>query len=288
MPVVDIHQHLWPGPLLEALASRTRPPRLRGTTLELAGEGSTTVDPRDHDLGARLELLDRCGIELAVVSLQPTLGVGKLPEDEREELVTAYEEGMRDLAAVSPRLLPLGAGRCVPEFPGACVGADELLDLARLAATLDELERSGKLLFVHPGPGERPAAGFPDWWPAVVDYTAQMQAAYAAWIAVGVERWPDLDVVFALLAGGAPFQLERMQSRGVRGRELLHPRIHFETSSYGRRALELCLATFGVDRLLFGSDTPVLDPEQALTAIRSFGDAVTDALCAQNPLRVLS
>ena len=90
------------------------------------------------------------------------------------------------------------------------------------------------------------------------------------------------------LRAAAPFQLERLQSRGVSSRELLHKNVYFETSSYGRRALELCLATFGVDQLLFGSDTPVLDPEPTLTAIRSFGDAVTDALCAQNPSRILS
>jgi len=290
MRVVDMHQHFWPGPLVEALARRTQPPRLRGTTLELHGEGAATIDLEAHDLEARLRLLDRCGIDVALVSLQPTLGIGKLPEDERDELVAAYEDGMRDLGAAAARLLPLAVGRCREEFVGTCVGAPDLLDLDRLAPTLDELERSEKLLFVHPGPVVSQDRGvpLPSWWAAVVDYTAQMQAAYAAWIAAGVKRWPNVDVVFALLAGGAPFQLERLQSRGVSSRGLLHTSVYFETSSYGRRAVELCLATFGVDQLLFGSDTPVLDPEQTLTAIRSFGDAVTDALCAQNPSRILS
>lgn len=290
MTVVDMHQHFWPGPLVDALARRTQPPRLLGTTLELHGEGATTIDLEAHDVDARLRLLDRCGIDVAVVSLQPTLGIGELAEDERDELVAAYEEGMRDLGAAAARLVPLAVERCREDFVGTCVGAPDLLDLDRLAPTLDELERSGKLLFVHPGTvvSRDRGAVLPSWWAAVVDYTAQMQAAYAAWIAAGVERWPDLDVVFALLAGGAPFQLERFQSRGVSSRGLLHKSVYFETSSYGRRAVELCLATFGVDQLLFGSDTPVLDPEQTLTAIRSFGDAVTDALCAQNPSRVLN
>ncbi len=222
------------------------------------------------------------------MSLQPTLGVGELPEDERDELVAAYEDGMRDLGSAAARLIPLAAGRYSEQFVGTCVGAPDLLDLDHLAPTLDELESSGKLLFVHPGPVPASARDVPGWWAAVVGYTAQMQAAYAAWIAAGVERWPNLDVVFALLAGGGPFQIERLQSQGLAGRELLHASVYFETSSYGRRALELSLATFGVGQLVFGSDAPVLDPELTLTAIRSFGDAVTDALCAQNPSRILS
>ena len=187
----------------------------------------------------RLALLDRLGIDVALVSLQPTLGVGELPEDERDELVAAYEDGMRDLGPAAARLIPLAAGRYSEQFVGTCVGAPDLLDLDHLAPTLDELESSGKLLFVHPGPVPASARDVPGWWAAVVGYTAQMQAAYAAWIAAGVERWPNLDVVFALLAGGGPFQIERLQSRGLAGRELLHASVYFETSSYGRRALEL-------------------------------------------------
>ena len=66
-----------------------------------------------------------------------------------------------------------------------------------------------------PGLLFRAAAWAPDWWPAVVDYTSQMQRAYLAWLAHGQERWPDVDVVFAILAGGGPIQLERLASRGV-------------------------------------------------------------------------
>ena len=36
------------------------------------------------------------------------------------------------------------------------------------------------------------------------------------------ERWPDVTVVFAILAGGAPIQLERLSSRGVDVRSSLH------------------------------------------------------------------
>ena len=95
-------------------------------------------------------------------------------------------------------------------------------------------------------------------------------------------------VVFAILAGGGPFQLERLRSHPVSGRDLMHENVFFETASYGRRALNLSLATYGVDQLLYGSDTPVIDSEPTLDAVRGFGDAVTDALGRQNPTRLLS
>jgi len=289
VPTIDFHQHLWPEPFVRLLARRERPPRLRGSVLELAGEGESELDLSAHDLDLRLTLLDRWELDVAVVSMQPTLGIAALPDNEASELIAVYERGILELAAASEgRLMPLAAGSDVSGFAGACIGAPELADLELLAPRLDELVRQDAVLFVHPGPAAAPPAGAPAWWAAVVDYTAQMQAGYAAWLAGGVSRWPSLDVVFAMLAGGAPFQLERLRSRGVSGRDVLHDTIFFEISSYGNRALELCMATFGVSQLVFGTDVPVLDPEPALDAVRGFGDAVTDALCSQNPARLFA
>jgi 6-methylsalicylate decarboxylase len=289
MPTFDVHQHLWPDAFVDALARREQPPCLRGSILELAGEPPSEIDLATHDLGSRLRLLDRSEIDVALVSLQPTLGIEDLPEEEAAELVAVYESGIRELAAAAGgRIVALGAGG--PDlggFSGSCAGAPALLDLDRIAPRLDELERRGAFLFVHPGPAQAPPRS-PVWWTGVVDYTAQMQAAYAAWLAEGVGRWPELRIVFAILAGGGPFHLERLRSWGVSGRELMHENVFFETASYGRRALDLCLATFGVGQLLYGSDTPVIDPEPTLDAVRGFGDAVADALCSQNFTRLLS
>src|SRR5207244_13154736 len=95
-----------------------------------------------------------------------------------------------------------------PGFVGLCVSGAELLDLDALAPRLEALLESGGFLFVHPGGAVAPP-GAPDWWTAIVEYTAQMQAAYVGWLVNGVTRWPELDVVFGLLARGAPLPLER-------------------------------------------------------------------------------
>lgn len=182
--------------------------------------------------------------------------------------------------------MPLAARSPARGFAGLCVAGRELLDLDALAPRLDELFARGGFLFVHPGQA-RPAPGAPPWWSAVVDYTAEMQAAYAAWLGRGAERWPELDVVFAILAGGAPIQIERMASRGLSERSAMLPHVWLDTASYGRRALDLAMATFGVERMLFGSDLPVIDPARGVHAVRSFGEAVATAVLSANPDRLL-
>jgi hypothetical protein len=244
------------------------------------------VDLAAHDLDVRMRLLERDGIDVAVVSLSPALGIQELVDDDAAELEDTYETGMLELAESSGgRLVPLST-KPRAEFAGVCVGAGALNDLDGISETLGALERDDGILFVHPGPAKsaRPSAR---WWNEIVDYTSQMQAAYAHWIAEGVVRWPRLRVVFAILAGGWPFQLERLTSRGVEARKTLHENVYFETSSYGRRALELCLATFGVRQLVYGSDVPVIDSKPTLDAVRAFGEAVADALCRENPARLL-
>jgi predicted TIM-barrel fold metal-dependent hydrolase len=284
----DVHQHLWPRSLVEALAERTSPPLLRDHTLVLEPEGEFEIDPADYGVEACLANLDRAGVDVAIVSCPPTLGIDLLADEEAERLRSAYHEGARAAVARSGgRVLALSMGRLEDGFAGVILAADDLGDLARVAPLLDEVERRGLFLLVHPG-AARPPKGAPAWWTSTIDYTAQMQRAYGSWLAHGVERWPGLRVVFAILAGGAPFHLERMQARGFDIRNALHPTIYLDTSSYGRRALELCLATFGARQLVFGSDAPVIDSTITLAHVRSFGQAATQELCQDNPTTLLT
>lgn len=286
MGAIDVHQHLWPGAFLEALAGRNGTPRLDGNTLVLP-EGTYDVDLDDHQLERRLSQLDAVGIDVAVVSLQPTFGLEALEVGERRHLERVWEDGALELASESGgRIVPLAVSRPRAGFVGVSVGADALDDFDELAPVLDALRGSG-FLFVHPVAGA-PVAGAPSWWPALVDYTAQMQRGYFAWLAAGQSRWPDVKIVFAILAGGAPIQLERLASRGVDVRSVLFPNVFFDTSSYGRRALEVCVETFGVEQLVHGSDAPVIDPSITLRAIRGFGESVERLVTVDNPRRLLS
>jgi hypothetical protein len=288
MTTYDLHQHLWPPSFLDALRTRSAPPMLAGTALTTQ-EGTFGVDLSEHDAERRLALLDRDGLGAAVVSLQTSLGLERLVAEEREELEEAWVAGIREVVgAAGGRILAFSPGAVRDGFVGVSVGSTALADFEHAAPLLDEAERVGAAVFVHPDAGRAADASRPEWWDWVTGYPARMQEAYLAWLAFGRARWPGLRVLFAMLAGGGPFQLERLARRGVDVRSALDPNTFFDVSTHGRRAIELCIETFGVAQLAYGSDTPVVDAQPTLDAVRGFGDAVTHVLQSDTPSRLLS
>ena len=284
---MDVHQHLLPGAFVEALRRRREPPRIVGGELETA-EGRFAFDPAEHELESRLAALDREGTDLAVLSLQNTLGHDALPRSERAELVAAWEDGIGEVVADSRgRFVALAAGPTRPGFVGSGVGSDAFDDPEALEPVIESVRSYGGFVLVHPSGGSVPLNA-PVWWGGVALYTAQMQNAYLSWLAHGQERWSDVAIVFSILAGGGPFQLERLGSRGVELRSVLHRNVYFDTASYGRRALELCVETFGVEQIVYGSDVPVIDPEPTLRAVRGFGESVERLIRCDNPNRLLA
>jgi hypothetical protein len=280
---VDLHQHLWPASFVDALRARAAAPMLDGAVLTTP-EGTSTVDLGVHDPERRLEALDRDGIDVAVLSLQTTLGIEALPAAERDELELAWVEGTRDvLRDAGGRLRALAPWRVADGFAGTSCGASALLEPEAHAALLAEVDAAGGLLFVHPESAGPLPRGRPDWWGWTTGYTGQMQRAYFAWLADGRERLPTTRVVFSILAGGGPFLLERLSHRGVEVRSALDPDVFFDTATHGRRAIELCIETFGAGQLVYGSDVPVVDPRLTLQAVRGFGDAVARLLQIDTP-----
>ena len=61
--------------------------------------------------------------------------------------------------------------------------------------------------------------------------------------------------------------------------DAVHDRLTcFDTSSYGPRAIDAMLRVVGVDRLLYGTDVPVVEP-----VALGLGEAVEHALTVANP-----
>ena len=284
MTAVDLHQHLWPASFVDALRARAAAPTLDGSVLTTP-EGSFELDLGVHDPEQRIAALDRDGIDVAVLSLQPTLGIEALPASERDELELAWVDG---IAAARARL-----GRPLPR--ARAVAGRRRLRTARRSASprcsspsatrrsSPSVDAAGGVLFVHPESSGPLPPGRPGWWSWTAGYTAQMQRAYLAWLADGRERLPAVSVVFSILAGGGPFLLERLSQRGVDVRSALDPGVFFDTATHGRRAIELCIETFGAGQLVYGSDMPVVDPRLTLQAVRGFGDAVARLLQIDTP-----
>lgn len=91
-------------------------------------------------------------------------------------------------------------------------------------------------------------------------YVSQMQAAWLTFASHGRRLHPKLRVVFAMLAGCGPLQVERFAQRGGAQLELRDPLTFFDTSSYGPRAIETMARLVGPDQLVYGSDRPIVEP----------------------------
>ena len=284
MTSFDVHQHLWPPSFVAALAEREVEPYLEGTILHCS-EGSSETDLDAHDLGTRLALLDRYGIDVAVVSLQPSLGFQLLDDTDRDHLEQIWEEGILEItAAANGRIRALSVRRPRAGFFGVTVGTESLTDIDAIETTLDAL-RGGGYLFVHPV-ASSPHPDAPAWWPAVVEYTGHMQEAYFFWLAHCQERWPDVNVVFAIGAGGGPIQLERLESRGIEISTARHDNIFYDTASYGHRGLDLEIDLFGSEQMVFGTDTPVVSTAVGCEALSELGESTARQIRVQSPLRL--
>ena len=263
-----------------------------GWALRVAGEPEAPLDLADHDPDRRAALVDADGLDRALVAPSTPLGIEALPAAEAEPLLAAYHDGVAELPGGFGAWAAVGLSDPDPAavsrlldraFAGACVPADALGDQAgfeRLGAVLETLERRDAPLLVHPGPASAAAPGRPRWWPALTDYVAGMQTAWHAFAVWGRPAHPRLRVCFAMLAGLAPLHRERLIARGGRGDN--DPGVFLDTSSYGARAVDAVIREVGVDRLVHGSDRPVI-PAREL----SLGDAVEVALHERNPARLL-
>ncbi|MET0998870.1 MAG: amidohydrolase [Marmoricola sp.] len=295
---IDVHQHLWPVELVDRLRARSRAPYLRGWTLYTDGEPPYDVDPEGHDVATRVAANQEAGVTTACLSLSAPLGIESLRRPEAQPLIDAWHRGVRALpghfrawASVpgeNADVVALNGLLADDRFVGQQLPATDLLTpLAweRAAHLLLAAELAGKPVFVHPGPEPRRAlaGSLPAWWAPVVGYTAQLQAAWWGWNAVGGRTlFPRLKLVFAAGAGLAPVLTERHALRGG-ARTTVDPDVFVDTSGTGERALESVVRVLGIDALVLGSDRPYGEP------LREFlGEAATRAVRVANPNRLLT
>ncbi|MET3806284.1 hypothetical protein ABIB25_003294 [Nakamurella sp. UYEF19] len=291
---IDVHQHLWPPALIDALRSFTGPLRLDGWTLHLPGEPPYEVSPAHHDLETRVA--QETGSAAALVSLSSPLGIENMAPEIAGPLLTAWHDGAAELpppfhawAAVhssDPNLQDLET-RLTAGFIGLQIPATSMTnprDVERLAPVLRLCELADKPVLIHPGPVpvHSTSGTLPSWWPAVVDYTAQMTASWWSWAVAGRSLLPALRICFAAGAGLAPVHHERFSVRGGGNPPPIDKLSFVETSSYGPRGLDALIRVLGIDVVVNGTDRPY-----ATTSELRLGDAADRAVRVVNPRRLL-
>jgi len=304
MRSVDVHQHLLSEQLIAELARRRQPPMLirrrDGWTFRLGGEPDSVLSLDATNVALRAVEMRRDEVDRALVALSTALGIETLPAEEALPLLEAHHRGIEELPtgfggwgavqleAPDPAEVDavIGRGCAGVSLPATALASPTAL--AHVGPLLARLEAHDAPLFVHPGPvaapaGAGPVKPLPVWWPALTDYVAQMQAAWFAFLHRGRREHPRLRALFAMLAGGAPLQLERFVARGGEAPLAPDPAVFYDTSSYGTRMLEAMAGAVGVEQLVYGSDRPVVD-----AAAPPLGPELGRLLRSTNPDRLLS
>jgi aminocarboxymuconate-semialdehyde decarboxylase len=303
---IDVHAHYYPTELydlLERVTGQTRR-RMSGVVRGFAHHVSL-----DH----QLELMDGAGIDCMVMSLGNTP-----PYYPRDDTAAAAARGSNDLYVdlharhprrfrafiglplphVDASLAELERGLALPGVVGVGLGSSVLgqpLDDPAFDPVFAELNRRRSVVFVHPvGVGGGPNSDdFGMTWMLASRFEDTI--AMARLILSGLTlRYPDIRFIIPHLGGTLALFLQRMDNVAERSgwRENQSPdlmpsdlarRFWFDTVNEQHSALRCACETFGVDRLLLGTDWPMLAPEM----LKHFVDYVPEALSQEDAARVL-
>ena len=310
--IIDVHAHVAVPTYLAALAEGgVRPPGYvaRGQTASPTSGGQSADNPAA--MAGRLAMMDRAGVAMQILfpSLAPYLvdqalavRAARLANDRHAALVQAYPGRFLGLAAlplphIDAALAELRRGLDDLGLAGVsmhttCLGtaiADE-----RFAPVFAEMNRRRALLILHPSVNGLQSPLLTDWHletsagPLLEDVTVALQLM-AANIPV---RYPDLRIVVPHLGGGLATMLDRLDNqmplaiRGLKARPSEMARsFWYDTVSHGSApALRAAVEAFGADRIVPGSDFPVLLSFESYA--RTFG-YVRDAVSKSAADRIL-
>lgn len=307
-PVIDAHAHFLPEPLVAALRARREAPDIRAEP----GGGESFGIYRTRmpygrtydDLDARLERMERLGVDRQVLSLPGLFGIDSRPLADALPLARAFNDGIAELVRRRPdrfsgiAALPLAdIGAAVEEYrrarglglSGMILPGDTFVSVAaagRMRPLLELAAAIGGIVFVHPGPLPDAAGGALDAAAphsdsvvhrrVTVDIQNRMTEVMVTLALTDfLAPYPTVPVQVANLGGSLPFVIERMDHvYALRHPEAPPPSrslrpLYVDAASLGPRAIALAAEVYGADRVLFGSDWPIFDDGRCLEAVRA-------------------
>jgi aminocarboxymuconate-semialdehyde decarboxylase len=290
-PIIDVHTHMFTRHWLELLRSSGAPYGVvvRPDGREEIYRGLTPVvfpQPAHFDYDARIEHMDRAGIDASIVSLTcPNVYWGG------EEVSTEAARESNDSMAEAERAYP-GRIKWFTSLPwqyperavdelrrsadNGAVGVMVLANVAGRSLTEEafapiwaEIDRRALPVLVHPA--EPPGADAMDLgrydltW--LVGFIFDTTLAVTRMVFDGfLDRHPNLKVIVAHGGAAMPYLIGRFEKGdevelSSRRRMTAHPtdylrRMYYDCITYDLGALRYLISVVGADRVLFGTDWP--------------------------------
>ena len=297
---IDVHAHYWTEAYLDLLVDLGKADASAARGLG-AGDGS--------DLEARLQLMDRAGVEMQVLSACPQLLYGadakqavnaaRFVNDEYAELVERHPDRFRMFAALPmPHLVEsIGEMHRALDEPATVGIAMNTAVLGRALVEADfapifaELNSRSAVLYLHP-------AGNSACSPLIGDYHLTWMVGAPAEDTISImhlithgipKRYPNIKIINSHLGGALPMLVQRADDQyGWEAPDtperpsLAARRMWYDTVGHGHvPALRCAMDSFGADRLLLGTDFPYETGDTYVRAIEYISDSQIDKAAAQ-------
>lgn len=304
MHIIDSHFHWWPRPVFERLCARKGFPRAvvnnRGGYAYL--RKSTDKTPLStwaewYDLDNQLERMDRLGHQIDVVCSTGPFSIyfSDLPKDEGRDAAIEWNEYMAGAQRQYPNRLwasavvPLTDTRTAIEvldhavsklglmgvnIPGS-VGDDPHIDAERLEPFYARVEELGIPMFLHPTDAVfvEKLEGYNGALHLSLGRVIEVSVAASRLILSGLmAAHPRLKVVLSHTGGALPYQSGRMD-KNTKKADLPQPastymkRMYTDTVSPHAPGMKFAIDYYGIDHVMYGSDYPCWNPEEALTLL---------------------
>ena len=324
---VDVHSHVLPREMIEAIRARPRDYRMRvenrdsGETFVRDDRHSSPLYAEFHDADAKVEGMDRKGIDVSVISVTPVVFFYWLDTDAGLAASRIMNDGIARMAAKRPdRLrgmatLPMqDADAAVTELERVvkehgfrsvelgCRVRGELLSEPKFRPVLRRAQELGVFVFTHPYiAGTLPPdlncyylgnlAGLP--------FDTVLMAAHLMF-GGALDELPRLNVVLAHGGGYLPYQIGRL-AHGYNVRKearantpnspaALLRRFYFDALTHDAAALKFLVEKAGADRVTIGTDAPFDMAEEdplAMIASLPLSDEQRDRILGLNALALL-
>ncbi|MBA4084549.1 MAG: amidohydrolase [Kytococcus sp.] len=248
----------------------------------------------------RLEHMDRAGVARQVLS--PTVGPYAADQDSARRAARLVNTTHAALVAAHPDRFSFFAALPLPHVDAALDEVEHALDTLDAVGViihcsvggrsvadpafepvLAELDRRGGALFLHPSVNGLRSPLVTDWGLAPTAGTVfeDTVAALHLMTARVSERFPGIDIIVPHLGGALPMLLHRLDNQlpmsvpGLTERPSeTARRFWYDTVAHGSAAaLRAAVEAFGADRLLAGSDYPVMLPFNTYAQTMAHHDA---------------
>jgi aminocarboxymuconate-semialdehyde decarboxylase len=280
--IIDMHAHFYPEGCFTEIVKGCREFSLlnssRGVALLYRGSHTMSAPTGQEDLRARVRIMDETGVGIQVLSIGPlNLGwagaadtlTARLINDGFAAVCHQYPERFRFVAALPhssatsmlvelDRAMSLGA-------VGAGITtmiADHTLDSPKLRDFWREAHNRRLLVLIHPTfPPNGPTNDRGEF--LSVGYLNETAMAATRLVLTGVlEECPNVRIVWSHCGGSLCMVVDRIDRGYKRYEKCLRPpsdylrRCYYDTACLHGPALDCARATFGHDRLVYGTDEP--------------------------------